>query len=223
MNSFANEPRVNLLPCDGTVNYFGRTLLGKDKIIASVSFVIRVRAQGVSESPFGGPEALLEAFVGNEASDTELNNRAIQLQRRVTFSDSILGTFTFDRRLNWFAGRAVWNGHPVDLQLPTKESQVQATLRAAHALWGSQGMWNKRVRDYAVQALLPLKNEHWLEENEAEVTAEQFKERMTLESLTVYPGGSFEFWHNDGDLFCGHSIQISGSISKGPTGADIPE
>ena len=30
MNLFADEPRVNLLPCDGTVNYFGRTLLGKD-------------------------------------------------------------------------------------------------------------------------------------------------------------------------------------------------
>jgi len=30
------NPGVNLLPCNGTVNYFGRTLLGKDKIIASV-------------------------------------------------------------------------------------------------------------------------------------------------------------------------------------------
>jgi hypothetical protein len=73
-----------------------------------------------------------------------------------------------------------------------------------------------------VQALLPLKNESWLAEGEVDVTADQFKGRMALESITVHPDGSFEFWHNDGDLFWGHSIQISGCLSKGPTGADIP-
>ena len=73
-----------------------------------------------------------------------------------------------------------------------------------------------------MQELLPLKNENWLDEGEAELSADQFKSRMTLESVTVEPGGSFDFWHNDGDLFCGHSIQISGSLSEGPTRADIP-
>jgi hypothetical protein len=45
---------------------------------------------------------------------------------------------------------------------------------------------------------------------------------MTLESITVTPDGSFDFWHNDGDLFYGHSIQVSGNLSQGPTHADIP-
>ena len=73
-----------------------------------------------------------------------------------------------------------------------------------------------------MQELLPLKNENWLDEDEAELSPDEFKDRMTLESITVYPSGSFDFWHNDGDLFWGHSIQISGNLSDGPKHADIP-
>lgn len=45
---------------------------------------------------------------------------------------------------------------------------------------------------------------------------------MKLESISIQPNGEFEFWHNDGDLFYGHSIQISGSLEKGLTHSDIP-
>ena len=45
---------------------------------------------------------------------------------------------------------------------------------------------------------------------------------MKLESISVRNNGSFDFWHNDGDLFWGHSIQISGNLTDGPKRADIP-
>ena len=45
---------------------------------------------------------------------------------------------------------------------------------------------------------------------------------MTLESIVFGPGGSFEFYHNDGDLFAGHCILVRGSVEEGPTDADIP-
>jgi hypothetical protein len=61
-----------------------------------------------------------------------------------------------------------------------------------------------------------------LDEDEIELTADQFKGRMTLESITVHPNGSFTFWHNDGDMFWGHSIEVSGSLTKGLRRADIP-
>ena len=57
-----------------------------------------------------------------------------------------------------------------------------------------------------------------MEEN----TEKQFKNRMSLESITVYTDGTFEFWHDDGGLFWGHSILISGDLVKGPIDADIP-
>jgi hypothetical protein len=100
--------------------------------------------------------------------------------------------------------------------------KVQAALRTAHSLWQEQELWHQRVGDYAVLRLLRLKNESWLEEDEDEFTPEEFKARMILDSITVRPDGSFEFWHRDGDMFWGHYIHISGSLSKGLTGADTP-
>ena len=112
---------------------------------------------------------------------------------------------------------------PVSLSLSTDQpDELEKALRTAHSLWQNQSKWNERIRNYAVQELLPLKNDAWLGEGEAELSADQFDGRMMLESVTVYPDGSFEFWHNDGDLFWGHSIQIGGTLSEGPTQADIP-
>jgi hypothetical protein len=184
--------------------------------------VIRIRARVASDSPFGGPETLLESFVGRDDLDAELNAHATQLQKPVTYDDPVFGTFSLDRRIGWFTGTTVWKGHPVALHLSAAASaDVQAALTTAHYLWQAQDGWDQRIRDCAARILLPLKNESWLGEGEAEVTADQFKQRMKLESVTAHPDGSFEFWHADGELFWGHSIQVNGSISEGPTEADI--
>jgi len=79
-----------------------------------------------------------------------------------------------------------------------------------------------RVKDSAVQELLPLKNDAWLGDDETEFSPEEFKSKMTLQSISIHPDGDFDFWHDDGDLFWGHSIQVSGSLADGPTAADIP-
>ena len=68
----------------------------------------------------------------------------------------------------------------------------------------------------------PLKNRTWVEEGEKKVTAAQFRKRMKLESVSFYPDGSLEFCHDDGDLFWGHTILVSGTLRRGPTDADIP-
>jgi len=185
--------------------------------------IVRIHARVVNDSPFGGPEALLEHVLGFENSDGELNQFAANLQKPVTFDDPMFGTFTLDRRIDWFSGKAVWNGTPVKIHLDGKETnEVEAALKTARALWQSQADWDKRVRDYAVQQLLARKNDDWLGEGEEEVSPEQFKARMKLQSITVRQDDGFEFFHEDGDLFWGHAIQISGSLSKGLTGADTP-
>lgn len=185
--------------------------------------IVRIHARVIHDSPFGGPEALLEHVLGFDNSDAELNQFAMNLQKPVTFEDPMFGAFTLDRRINWFSGKALWNGASVKINLDAKEtSEVQAALKTAQALWQSQADWDQRIRDYAVMRLLPRKNEDWLGEDEDELLPEQFKERMKLESITVNPDGEFDFWFNDGDLFWGHAIQISGSLSKGPTRADTP-
>jgi hypothetical protein len=185
--------------------------------------VVRIRARVVADSAIGTPQAELLEFLGPDNSDLELKQVAIELEKPVIHQDYQFGQLKLDRRVNWYTVEAEWNGTIVALNLSLDDSgTVDATLQTARALWKNQKEWTKRIEDYAVQELLPLKNESWLDEDEAELTADQFKARMALESVTVASDGSFDFWHNDGNLFCGHSIQISGNLSEGPTDADIP-
>jgi hypothetical protein len=185
--------------------------------------VTRVRARVVEGSVFGQPGALLVRVVGPDNSDAELNAEVKRLQQPVRIKDKTFGTFTLDRRLDWYEGRAAWNGRKVRLSLSAQEpAKVERALQVTRALWRAQKSWRAKVLAYAVRQLLPLKNDNWLGDDERPLTAKQFQARMKLEGITVSPNGSFEFWHDDGGLFWGHTIQISGSLAKGLTDADIP-
>jgi len=185
--------------------------------------VIRIHARVAEDNIFGSPQALIEEFIQVDTTDNELNEYLAELQKPVTYEDTRFGTFTFDRRGRSYTANPSWNSTSIFLELVAeKPDDLKSSLKAAYALWDDQASWNKRVQDYAVQKLLPIKNESWLEEDEPELTSEQFKSRMTLESITVYPDGFFDFWHNDGDLFWGHAIQVSGDLLDGPNDADIP-
>ena len=64
--------------------------------------------------------------------------------------------------------------------------------RAREVIANSAG-YADGAREYAVAKLLSLKNEHWLDEDEEPVTPEQFKQRMSLESVVFYPDGEVTF------------------------------
>lgn len=67
----------------------------------------------------------------------------------------------------------------------------------------------------ALQEYLELKNEIWLGEGETTVTAEGFPDRMTLDSIEIDGDGNIAFWHDDGDLFWGHTITIEVTLQDG--------
>lgn len=185
--------------------------------------VVRIRARVVEESVIGNIQAQLIEYFGLDSSDPELNQAAADLQEPVVHRDRQFGQFTLNRRANWWTAKTKWSGRAVALNLSLDDSgKFDAALQVARALWKDWKKWTKRIENFAVQELLPLKNENWLGDDEVELTADQFKKRMTLESVTVGPDGTFDFWHNDGGLFSGHSIQISGNLLAGLTRADIP-
>lgn len=190
----------------------------------SVSYsVVRIRAKVVEESVLGTSQAELLEFLGSDGSDSELNQAAADLQTPVVIKDRQFGKLKLDRRVNWYTAKTKWNGAAITLNLTVDDSgAIDGALTVARTLWKDQERWAKRIEDYAVRELLPLKNESWLDDEDVELSAQLFKSKMTLESITVTPDGSFDFWHNDGDLFSGHSIQVSGDLSQGPTDAAIP-
>ena len=102
------------------------------------------------------------------------------------------------------------------------DGSIEDAIKTAETLWADEAGWKQRADDYAVEKLLPLKNASWLEDNDVEVTSNEFKARMKLVSITVEGKGRFTFWHEDGDLFWGHSIEIRGTLEVGLIDADIP-
>lgn len=181
--------------------------------------VVCIKAQVVM-SELGVDEAYLKAFVKVDTSDAELNHCLEELQKPVTFEDSFFGTFTLERFVDWFTAEVVWEGNPISLHLEGRD-EVQECLKTACTIWENQSYWHQKIKDYAVQELLELKNNEWLNDDEVELTPNKFKDRMVLESIKVSPNGSFNFYFDDGDLFWGHTIEIDGSLLEGMAYADI--
>lgn len=167
--------------------------------------------------------ALFAAEEKLDEPDAELSAVAEKLQKPVIVSTSRFGDLILNRRIGWFEGSAEWNGTHVEIHLHTDEhGEIVNALKFAESLWDSQSGWTRKVDDYAVQELLALKNDSWLDEREKPLKPDEFKSRMKLESITVGNDGEFDFWHNDGELFWGHMIQVSGSLERGLSHADIP-
>lgn len=196
-------------------------LFGLVKAIAPYC-VLRIRARVTDDPKSDIAVVLLDEVVGVDTSDPELNDFADRLREASTFEDATFGAFTLDRATNWYEAEIEWNGERISFVLDAfEEADVQDSLRTGRSLWTDQSGWNARVHERAVQDLLPLKNDGWLEEDEVALTPYQFQESMTLESITVSAEGSFEFFFDDGDLFWGHSIIVHGSLTEGLTYAEI--
>jgi hypothetical protein len=165
----------------------------------------------------------LHRIVHVGAKDSELEQFARQLQKPIVLHDATLGRLKYNRRFGWFEGRAEWCGHEVEVNLScTRSEEPTAVLDVATRLFKEQVQWDRRVREYAVEQLLPLKNDSWRDEDEEEMSAADFLSKMSLESISLDEDGGLTFWHNDGDLFWGHAIQISGNLTDGLKSADIP-
>ena len=141
-----------------------------------------------------------------------------------------LGTFTLNHTVDWFEATVDWLGSEIALDFDRGVPEEMASAQeAGRALMASQADWDHRVRSYAAQELLSLANDWAADAREEEdedsgaplVTQEQFMERMELESIQLLPQGGFEFWFNDGDLFWGHSIHVTGSLESGPESAQM--
>jgi hypothetical protein len=187
------------------------------------SDVVHVRARIAEENAFGTPQGeLVDIIAVMYDGDADLASRAEKLGRPVRVKDDRFGLFTLDRQFNWFETDATWKSDEVVLRLSMSGcDNVERLIALAHALWDSQAKWDQAVRACAVTSLLDLKNENWLADDEEEVTAEEFFDRITPQGIVVYHTGRFEFSYHDDDMFGGHTIEVIGNLSDGAHSADI--
>ncbi len=161
-------------------------------------------------------EARLVEFIGADTSDAELNEYLSELQKPVTYQDRELGVFTLNRDYELFQSKTQWNGREIELTLNVKElDENNAALKTAHQLWDQQAEWDQRVRQYLEQEMLPVKNDSWRDDGEAEVGAAEFRAKTELESILVNDDDSFEFWFDDGEMFGYHMLYCRGELTTG--------
>jgi hypothetical protein len=184
--------------------------------------IVQIEVKFEEANPYFLP-AILTSNQIVKISDPTLEDIANELQRPVSIQDELFGELKFDSALSLYQTKANWLGEDIDLSIMCEEGEnIYELIPTAKKLWSAQKSWSKKIKDYAVSELLELKNEGWRHDGERKVSAKKFKEHMKLESIIVWPGGLFEFYHNDGDLFAGHWILVSGSLEEGPTDAAIP-
>lgn len=183
--------------------------------------VVVLRVKLAFDSPTVPARAELVSVLP-EYEDEEILAFLKEYSKPIQISDSHFGTFTFNKCLEWFKGTATWCGVLIKLNVCVdEERKPEKALQVAKELWKTMDIWEQQLKICVVSELLELKNDNWLGDDEAPLTAERFIETIQIESITIYPGGEFEFWLDDGDLFWGHSIQVCGSLKEGFTEANI--
>lgn len=184
--------------------------------------VIRIRARVIMDAYDNAPQGQLEEFLGNETSDLELLERAKEAQVPITFEDAKLGKLTLEPRIGAYITKTQWMGNSTSLYISTeKTEELLSALQCAHAMWTEQAKWDRRIRKYAVKKLLPVKNASWLRPDEFWVTPCYFRSRLRLRTIAVKPDAIFEFSYDDGGLFWGHTIKITGNLKFGPINATV--
>lgn len=206
----------------------GLVTLGDDQLLDYLrqrvypDFIIKFRARPALD---GGRLLLLN--LPEPAFDPDL--KAIleeQKKPESTYVDG-LGTFVLNRQVKWYETEVDWLEGKVRLdfdQGPAEE--MKAAQGTAKALLADAAGWDARIRAYAAQELLALANQWAAEggeedEEPEELTAETFMARMEPDAIQVDGAGGFTFWFNDGEMFWGHSIRVSGSLTDGPTDAQM--
>jgi hypothetical protein len=131
----------------------------------------------------------------------------------VRIVDSTFGQFELNKRFHKFVGIVDFGGENIKLILDGRS--LDQCFEIARTLWNNADSWKQRAQNFAIQELLPLKNDFWLEEGQEELTADLFANSLQLETIAISSNGSIEFYYNDGDLFFGHTIELSGEIHGG--------
>lgn len=150
-------------------------------------------------------------------SDIENNRLEEILAKRkepVIYESAVLGKFQLDRRLDWYDGKAEWNGSMIEIFLAGDLEKLETIEKNAILIVDNQQVWDAYIKEKICEELLPLKNESWLEDDAKPLTADEFISKLFLESITVNDSDEFQMCFNDGDLFWEHAILVETDFNK---------
>ena len=144
----------------------------------------------------------------------------------VTLHSDELGDMVLDKQWMRYFVEQTWRRQPFTLRLNVgnENEDVSEGLAALTQFWQKKASWDKKLRAFAAKKLLTLANE-WAssdDDNPDKVwTEETFAKKLKNESLVMDNDGNFEMWYDDGGIFFGHSVTVSGNIKSGAIDAQM--
>lgn len=152
--------------------------------------------------------------------DPELKAILDEQVKPVTLETEDLGTFTLHRSMNWFETQTHWLDQPIQLTFNQSNAEDHnASLSTARALLADPEDWDARLRSFGAEHLLEAVN---AQSQDEPVTAPELEESLYPESVHVEPDDRFTFWYGS-DLFFGQAAKVSGTLTDGPTEAQLEE
>ncbi len=166
--------------------------------------------------------ALLVEILGPASGDEVLEAALADSLRPVFVDDEDLGRLVLNRQSDCFEGDLTRGASSIGISFYGEDADGQrTTLDVLRTVCKELTNLDATAREYAAGELLTLFNEEWRDDDEPEHSADDFTARMTLTDITASQNGDFDFWYDDGDLFCGHAIYVRGNLTHGFTDADI--
>lgn len=127
--------------------------------------------------------------------------------------DPFLGLWNWDDKTDAYVGTFNHRGEKLEIVLSNPlDGNLDDALHRARDVLRRLSDFAEQARHKSVQDLLDLRNGSWKEEDEPILTAAEFLERMSLESVGFDRDGSVDFMFDDGDLFAGHAIEVSMNV-----------
>ena len=137
-----------------------------------------------------------------------------------TIQLSSLGECTFNEKHEWYEGKFVANDVSFDIHIHhTKKKKLEKLI----AFTDSQ-MQNKFYEEMLLateEKMIKLKNNTWLGEGELPITIDDFRKRISIDSIVFFDDKSSVIYCNDGDIFWGHSIAIDSNKKGKYKGANL--
>jgi len=135
-----------------------------------------------------------------------------------------LGTLRYNADLDWYEGQVEHGGKAVPVYIAAEGAKEfdAGAARAVHVT-SSLDDYAARVKEYAAERLLKIKNDGWLEEGESPVGADEFKEKLSLQEIVFRRYGAVDFHHRDGNLFWGHGVVVTLDGGDNVVRADISD
>ncbi|MFC4476025.1 DUF2262 domain-containing protein [Flavobacterium chungangensis] len=158
-----------------------------------------------------------------DVENDELLSILTEYRNPVKIVDDKLGEFELNKDYECFFGEIKWLNEYISVSLDVDiedQNSWTKTLELLNQFFNEQEKRDFEFRTFAGKQLIDLAND-WLEEENEEITENDFIKRISLSELVITFEGDYIAYYDDDNIFYGHIIELSGNIKTGLGSANI--